>query len=254
MYFFSFLSFLCLFCFSSGPEILKSIQSYKNIFIKKTKKKSITQLTLELQWSFQWCMRGESLWYDSGFRAAQCCSAGAQLLSKTHPRLGEAKSALMVLQVLLLLLPGLLELLPQPLYPVMVTGGDLPDATERNSQWGRGRCEISQKASHIKVPLELAGVTKPFSHISNSHIPFQSLLNIVDLAVVICTFTLHPGYFLSITLTESIPCGQLGLIHVAFRLQKNAGLLWSAIIKHSGKPSFTSPSLRAFERPVNRNQ
>lgn len=65
-------------------------------------------------------------------RAAQCCSAGAQLLSKTHPRLAEAKSVSMVL--LVLLLPGLLKLLPQLLYPVMVTGGDLPAATEWNSQ------------------------------------------------------------------------------------------------------------------------
>lgn len=37
----------------------------------------------------------------------------------------------MVLQVLLL--PGLLELLPQPPYPVMVAGGDLPAATERKT-------------------------------------------------------------------------------------------------------------------------
>lgn len=184
--------------------------------------------------------------------AAQCCFAGAQLLSKTHPWLAEAKCMSMVLQVLLL--PGLLELFSQPLYPVMVTGGDLYAATERNSQRGWGWCDIFQKASHKEVPPELAGVTETCSHFNNSHVRYQRLLNIVDLEVMNCTFTLHLGYFLSIPLTESVPCGHLWLIHVAFRLQKNAGLLWSAIIKHSGKPSFTSSSLRAFERAVNRNQ
>lgn len=114
--------------------------------------------------------------------------------------------------------------------------------------------EFSQKAFDKEVPLELAGVTETFKICNNSHILFQSLLNIVHLAVMNCPFILHPDYFLDISSTESIPHGQLWLIHVAFRLQKNAGLLWSAIIKHRGKPSFTSNSLRAFERPVNRNQ
>lgn len=54
---------------------------------------------------------------------AQHCSDGAQPLSNTHPWLVEAIDMSMVLEVLFL--PGLQELMPQPLYPVVVTGGHL---------------------------------------------------------------------------------------------------------------------------------
>lgn len=63
--------------------------------------------------------------------AAQRRSDGAQLLLNTHPWLVEAVGVSMVLEVLLLL--GLLELVPQPLYPVVITGGHLPAGAERNS-------------------------------------------------------------------------------------------------------------------------
>lgn len=55
---------------------------------------------------------------------------GAQLLLNTHPWLVEAVGVSMVLEVLLL--PGLLELMPQPLYPVMVTVGHPPVGAEKN--------------------------------------------------------------------------------------------------------------------------
>lgn len=57
---------------------------------------------------------------------------------------------------------------------------------------------FSEKASCTEAPLELAGVTETSSHFNNSHVLFQRLLNIVDLAVMICAFTPHPQYFLSI--------------------------------------------------------
>lgn len=128
-------------------------------------------------------------------RAAQCCSAGARLLLKTHPRLVEAKGVSMVLQVLLL--PGLLELLPQPPYPVMVTGGNLPAATERNKS---ARPRWMWKFSKICSRRSNAGVSRfseVFSHPSSSRVLFQSLTNILDLTVIICAVSrLFPEYFL----------------------------------------------------------
>lgn len=62
--------------------------------------------------------------------AAQHHSSGAWCLSNTHPGLAEAEAVSMVLQVLLLL--GLLELVPQPLYPVVVTWGHLSAGKERS--------------------------------------------------------------------------------------------------------------------------
>lgn len=103
-------------------------------------------------------------------RTAQCCSAGARLLLKTHPRLVEAKGVAMVLQVLLL--PGLLELLPQPPYPVMVTGGNLPAATEWNKS---ARLRWIWKFSKIYSRRSNAGVSR-FSlrcfHILGVHVYF----------------------------------------------------------------------------------
>lgn len=63
---------------------------------------------------------------------AQCRSDGAGLLSDTHPWLAEAVGVSLVLQVLLLL--GLLELVSQPLYPVVVAGGHLPIGAEGSSR------------------------------------------------------------------------------------------------------------------------
>lgn len=57
---------------------------------------------------------------------------------------------------------------------------------------------FSEKASRTEAPLELAAVTETFSHFNNSQVLFQRLLNIVDLAVMICRFTPHPHYFMSI--------------------------------------------------------
>lgn len=62
--------------------------------------------------------------------AAQRRSDGAQLLSHTHPGLVEAVGVPVILEVLLLL--GLLELVPQPLYPVVVTGSHLTAGRERD--------------------------------------------------------------------------------------------------------------------------
>lgn len=50
-------------------------------------------------------------------------------VSDTHPGLVKTVCVLMVLAVLLLL--GLLELMPQPLYPVVVTGSHLIAGEER---------------------------------------------------------------------------------------------------------------------------
>lgn len=143
------LQMLFLQSFPSGSKRLKSTQ-----YLKKK------NLLLSWPWS---CTTGvsrgasrENALICVWIRAAQCCSTGAQLLSKTHPWLVEAKGVPMVLQVLLL--PGLLELLPQPPYPVMVTGGELPAATERKkSERGWGTRANSQKSSCVEVKLELAG-------------------------------------------------------------------------------------------------
>lgn len=59
--------------------------------------------------------------YVSG--SAQLCATLMDFLLDTHPGLVEAIGVPMVLDVLLLLC--LLELVPQPLYPVMVTGSHL---------------------------------------------------------------------------------------------------------------------------------
>lgn len=66
-----------------------------------------------------------------GAYEAQHCSDGVQRLSNTHPWLVEAIDMSLVLEVLFL--PGLQELVPQPLYPVMVTGGHLLTGAERKS-------------------------------------------------------------------------------------------------------------------------
>lgn len=60
--------------------------------------------------------------------ADQRRSDGAQLLSDTHPGLVEAVGVPIVLDVILL--PGLLELVPQPLYPIVVTGSHLTAGRE----------------------------------------------------------------------------------------------------------------------------
>lgn len=65
--------------------------------------------------------------------AARRHSDGARHLSNAHPGLAEAVGVPMVVEVLLL--PGLLELVPQPLYPVMVTGGHLTAGRARKRRW-----------------------------------------------------------------------------------------------------------------------
>lgn len=57
---------------------------------------------------------------------------------------------------------------------------------------------FSEKASRTEAPLELAGVTETFLYFNNSHVLFQRLLIIIDLAVMICAFTPHPHHFMSI--------------------------------------------------------
>lgn len=131
--------------FPSGSKRLKSTKYLKNLW---------------LSWPWSCTPRvsrgtsRENALICFWIRAAQCCSAGARLLLKTHPWLVEAKGVLMVLQVLLL--PGLLELLPQPPYPVMVTGGNLPAATEQNKS---ARPRWMWKFSKICLRRSNAGVS-----------------------------------------------------------------------------------------------
>lgn len=55
--------------------------------------------------------------------AAQCHTSGVQILWNTHPGLVEAVGVPVVVHIVLV--PGMLELVPQPHYPVVITGSHL---------------------------------------------------------------------------------------------------------------------------------